>query len=65
MESMINLAKTYTNRVEEETKKSKDELAIKNVGKIDPKRHISQGTDEVMSENITQLLGMMTNIKTF
>jgi len=41
MESMINLAKTYTNRVEEETKKSKDELAIKNVGKIDPKRHIS------------------------
>ena len=38
---MTSLAASYTKRIEDEMKMSKDELTIKTVGKIDPKRHIS------------------------
>ena len=30
----------WAKRIDEETKKDRKELAIKNTGKIDPKRHI-------------------------
>ena len=33
---MCNLAKNYIRWIEDESKKTKDQLAIRNVGKIDP-----------------------------
>ena len=45
--------------VEEEDKMSKEQFAIKNVGKQDPKRHLSEKISVLMSSNITQCLGAM------
>lgn len=36
-----------------------EQLAIKNVGKQDPKRHLEEKVDTVMSNNIVQCLGAM------
>lgn len=37
---MSNLAKNYIKWIEDESKKTKEQLAIRNVGKIDPQRHL-------------------------
>lgn len=42
-----------------------EELAIKNVGKRDPKRHLSQNIDSLMLNNITQCLGAMLGTVVF
>lgn len=42
MKEMCNLAKTYTKWIEDEMKKSKQELIVSTVGKQDPKRHLMQ-----------------------
>jgi len=62
---MTSLANTYSKWVEDEMKLTKEELAIRNVGKIDPKKHISQNINEAMTDNVVQILGTMTNIKGF
>ena len=41
-ENVSKWAIEWAKRIEEETKKNKKELEIKNTGKIDPKRHISE-----------------------
>eukprot|EP00041_Stephanoeca_diplocostata_P020127 m.443270 g.443270 ORF g.443270 m.443270 type:complete len:310 (+) comp21483_c0_seq7:119-1048(+) len=65
IEEMLKLAKLYKTAVEEEDKLSKEELAIKNVGKQDPKRHLEAKVGLLMSNNIIQCLGAMTNTKVF
>ena len=42
-------AEEWTKRIEEETKKEKKELAIKNTGKLDPKRHIGETIEETIN----------------
>ena len=49
----------------EETKKDRKELAIKNTGKIDPKRHISENVEETINENILGILGDMISTQSF
>ena len=39
---MGTFCQDWSKRIEEETKKDRKELAIKNTGKMDPKRHISE-----------------------
>ncbi len=51
--------------VEDEEKLTKEELAIKNVGKQDPKRHLEMTVDKVMSSNIVQCLGAMLDTIVF
>merc|ERR1739848_590486 len=36
-----------------------EQLAIKNVGKQDPKRHLEEKVDVLMTSNIVQCLGAM------
>jgi 26S proteasome regulatory subunit N11 len=55
----------WAKRIEEETKKNKKELAIKNTGKLDPKRHISETTEETVNANILSILGAMISTKAF
>lgn len=45
--------------LEDEEKMTPEQLAIKNVGKQDPKRHLEEKVDTVMSNNIVQCLGAM------
>ena len=62
---MLELAKGYKAAVEEEDKLTKEELAIANVGKRDPKRHLAAKVDVLMSSNITQCLGAMLGTVVF
>ena len=39
--------------------KTTEELEVENVGKIDPKKHLENNVEELMSRNIDQTLGNM------
>uniref|UniRef100_A0A7S2WFK7 MPN domain-containing protein n=1 Tax=Mucochytrium quahogii TaxID=96639 RepID=A0A7S2WFK7_9STRA len=54
VKTMLNLAKDYNDRVQEEEKKTQQQIMIENVGKIDPKRHLKESVDELMADNINQ-----------
>jgi len=59
MEELHQLAKSYAQRLEEEGTKTEEELAVLNVGKIDPKKHLENGVETLMADNISQSLGTM------
>lgn len=62
---MLKLAKEYKAAVEDEDKMTKEQLAIKNVGKQDPKRHLEAKVELLMSSNIMQCLGAMLDTVIF
>ena len=62
---MLTLAKNYDKALEEEEKMTPEQLAIKNVGKQDPKRHLEEKVDNVMTSNIVQCLGAMLDAIVF
>ena len=45
--------------LEEEEKMTPEQLLIKNVGKLDPKRHLEDKVEILMTANIVQCLGAM------
>mmetsp|Transcript_21355 Transcript_21355/g.62239 ORF Transcript_21355/g.62239 Transcript_21355/m.62239 type:complete len:143 (+) Transcript_21355:199-627(+) len=59
LKSMVQLSKDYNTRVQEEEGKTAEELAVANVGKIDPKRHLENSVADLMAANIIQSLGTM------
>eukprot|EP00054_Salpingoeca_dolichothecata_P012601 m.69849 g.69849 ORF g.69849 m.69849 type:complete len:308 (-) comp20022_c0_seq3:472-1395(-) len=65
VEEMLKLAKLYTKSVEAEDKMTKDELAIKNVGQQDPKRHLGEKVEVLMTSNIVQCLNAMVDTVIF
>ncbi|KAI5642140.1 JAB1/Mov34/MPN/PAD-1 ubiquitin protease domain-containing protein [Phthorimaea operculella] len=62
---MLELAKNYNKALEDEEKMTPEQLAIKNVGKQDPKRHLEEKVDVLMSNNIVQNLGAMLDTMVF
>jgi len=62
---MLDLATTYNKNIIEEDKLTKEKLAIHNVGKRDPKRHLQQNVEELMTSNIVQTLGAMVDTVIF
>ncbi|KAG0425671.1 hypothetical protein HPB47_027185 [Ixodes persulcatus] len=62
---MLDLAKAYNKSLEEEDKMTPEQLAIKNVGKQDPKRHLEERVDVLMTSNIVQCLGAMLDTVVF
>merc|ERR1719488_340967 len=65
VERMLQLTKDYNERVKEEEGRTVEELLVANVGKVDPKRHLEHGVDEVMAANIMQVLGIMLKTLVF
>jgi len=65
VQSMLDLAKAYTKSLEDEEKMTAEQLAIKNVGKQDPKRHLEEKVDNLMAANILQDLGAMVHTLAF
>lgn len=65
VEKMLKLAKEYDKSLEEEEKMTPEQLAIKNVGKQDPKRHIEEAVDGLLAKNIVQNLGAMLDTVAF
>jgi len=51
IKEMLTLAKNYDKALEEEDKMTPEQLAIKNVGKQDPKRHLEEKVDVMMTTN--------------
>eukprot|EP00128_Syssomonas_multiformis_P011476 Colp12_sorted_trinity150504_noHs@27525 len=62
---MLELAKNYNKAVEDEDKLTPEELAVKNVGKQDAKRHLESHVDLLMTTNIVQCLGAMLDTVIF
>ncbi|KAH1016254.1 hypothetical protein HUJ04_007508 [Dendroctonus ponderosae] len=62
---MLELAKNYNKALEDEEKMTPEQLAIKNVGKQDPKRHLEEKVDVLMTNNIVQCLGAMLDTVVF
>ena len=62
---MLKLAKDYDKSLEEEEKMTAEQLEIKNVGKIDPKRHLEEKVDVLMTNNVVQCLGAMLDTIVF
>jgi 26S proteasome regulatory subunit N11 len=62
---MLELAKSYQKLVEDEGKLSPEKLAILNVGKVDPKKHLEEEVTRMMSDNIVQMLGAMVDTIVF
>ncbi|VDL98289.1 unnamed protein product [Schistocephalus solidus] len=56
---VLDLVKAYNKSLEDEEKMTPEQLAIKNVGKMDPKRHLEENVDELITSNITQGVGAM------
>ncbi|OQV15976.1 26S proteasome non-ATPase regulatory subunit 14 [Hypsibius exemplaris] len=64
-ENMVKLAKDYIKSLEDEDKMTPEQLAIKNVGKIDPKRHLEEKVDHLLVSNTIQCLGAMVQTAIF
>lgn len=62
---MLQLTKNYQKLVEDEGKMTKEEIAIANVGKLDPKKRLEENVTSMMSSNIVQTLGAMLDTVTF
>jgi len=63
--NMLTLAENYNKALEDEEKMSSEQLAIKNVGKQDPKRHLEENVNDMMMSNIVQSLGAMLHSEVF
>jgi len=64
-QEMLDLAKNYNKAIQEEATLTKEKLAIHNVGKLDPKRHLQQDVEKLMTANIVQSLGTMLDTVAF
>lgn len=62
---MLELTKNYDKLIQEEDKLTKEKLAINNVGKLDPKRHLHQDVEKLMTSNIVQTLGSVLDSVVF
>eukprot|EP00916_Digyalum_oweni_P018215 GHVL01030586.1.p1 GENE.GHVL01030586.1~~GHVL01030586.1.p1 ORF type:complete len:308 (+),score=34.59 GHVL01030586.1:31-954(+) len=56
---MLSLADSYTKVIQEELKKTQEELIVSSVGRIDPRKRLENEVDELMTSNILQTLGTM------
>ncbi len=62
---MLELAKNYNKAIQDEEKLTKEKLAIHNVGKLDPRRHLAQDVEKLMTANIVQTLGSVLDTVVF
>ncbi|KAA0203614.1 hypothetical protein HAZT_HAZT010621 [Hyalella azteca] len=65
VKDILGLAQHYHKSLEEEENMTPEQLAIKNVGKVDPKRHLEDKVDLLMTENVVQCLGAMLDTVIF
>ncbi|XP_015779601.1 PREDICTED: 26S proteasome non-ATPase regulatory subunit 14-like [Acropora digitifera] len=63
--TVTTTSKNYSRAVEEEDTMTPEQRAIKNVGKQDPKRHLEENVDILMTSDIVQCLGAMLNSVVF
>ncbi|KAJ5212259.1 uncharacterized protein N7498_003905 [Penicillium cinerascens] len=59
MKQLVTLAEGYEKRVKEETELSKDQLKTRYVGKVDPKKHIEDVSQQLIEDNIVAVSRQM------
>lgn len=64
LKRMVKLAEQYTKAIQEEAKLEKKDT-LKNAGKLDAKRHLSQKSEELLTNNIDHTLGVMVSSVAF
>lgn len=62
---MASLSEQYAKRVAEEEDKSAEEVAVMNVGKLDPKKRLEADVSRLLSANIGLALGTMLDTVVF
>mmetsp|Transcript_20018 Transcript_20018/g.34412 ORF Transcript_20018/g.34412 Transcript_20018/m.34412 type:complete len:312 (+) Transcript_20018:62-997(+) len=65
VKEMLELSKSYNKLVQDEGRMSREKLIVQNVGKLDPKKHLEQCVQTLMSSNIVQTLGTMLDTVVF
>lgn len=65
VKEMLELAKAYNKAVQDEDKVSKEKLLVQKVGKIDPKKHLENNVEKLVSNNVVQTLGTMIDTIVF
>ncbi|KAJ8104445.1 hypothetical protein OPT61_g10752 [Boeremia exigua] len=59
LQKLVTLAEGYEQRVKEETELTKDQLKTRYVGKVDPKKHISDVGQQLIEDNIVSVSRQM------
>lgn len=59
------LTALYNNWIKEETKMKKEEFVVYQVGKLNPKTHLSQELEDTLNTNVINCLGTMLNTVVF
>lgn len=65
IKSLCSLSEKYNRMIQEELKKSPEELVVSNVGKLDAKKRLENDVDKLMTENILHSLGSMIDSLVF
>lgn len=65
LERMATLSEAYAKRVAEEDTKTPEEVAIANVGKVDPKKRLEAECAALLATNIVQTAGTMLDTVVF
>ena len=65
VEEMLSLAETYNKWIQDEMKKTKQEMVVSTVGKLDPKKRLEQDVDSIMTQNILHSLSSMIDTVIF
>lgn len=65
MGDMVRLSEAYNKRIMAEEENTLKELAVANVGKQDPKRHLESNVNDLMAANIVQCLATMLDTVAF
>jgi len=60
-----SLTEKYDKSVAEEMEMTPEERVVKNVGKMNAKKHLQNSVQELMASNITQCLGTLLNVCVF
>jgi len=59
VQQLLDLSRQYNKRLEDEENSTPEEVALANVGKLDPKKHLEDDVEELMTANISQSLASM------
>merc|ERR1712010_289017 len=63
--NMVKMTEEYNKRIISEEGKTEEEILVENVGKVNPRKHLEDGVNELMSCNIIHCLGTMLNTVVF
>jgi len=63
--AMLDFTKQYNKRLQEEDNKTVEEILVSTVGQLDPKKHLENCIEELMTQNISQTLSAMLGTVVF